>query len=70
MIHSISVSGHGIQFIFKICQTVVGLSVTNQFHDFLNLFHGGFFDTWPNCEAAGRAIQARYTAVFEFCPLA
>jgi hypothetical protein len=38
----ISVSGHCMHFILKICQTVAGIiSVTSQFHEFLNSIFGG-----------------------------
>ena len=38
----ISISGHCKLFIFKICQTVAGISTTGQFHEFFNLIFGGF----------------------------
>ena len=33
-----SVSGHCLRFIFKICQTVAGISVMSPFHRFLDYF--------------------------------
>ena len=33
--YMISVSGDYIRIIFKICQTVAGISITSQFHEFL-----------------------------------
>ena len=38
----ISVSGHRIHLISKIRQTVAGISMANQFHEFFNIFVGGF----------------------------
>ena len=38
----ISVSGYCMRFIFKICQTVTGISMISQFHEFFNLIFGGF----------------------------
>ena len=37
----ISVSGHCMHFILKICLTVAGISKTSQFHEFLNSTLGG-----------------------------
>ena len=34
----VSVSGHCLRFIFKICQTVAGTSVMSPFHRFLDFF--------------------------------
>ena len=36
----ISVSGHCMHFILKICQTVLDISMTSQFHEFLNSIFG------------------------------
>ena len=33
---NISVSGHCMHFIFKICQVVIGISMISQFHEFFN----------------------------------
>ena len=51
-IHIISISGHCVPFIFKICQTVAGTSRIRHFHDFSNQMFGGFFVNWPSCEPA------------------
>ena len=59
-IHIISVSGHCMWVIFKICQTVAGCSIIGQFHDFFfsNLMFGGFFAIWPkNCALFSTAIS-------------
>ena len=40
-IHITSVSGC-LRLIFKICQTVAGISTISQLHEFLNLVFGGF----------------------------
>ena len=42
LISIISVSGYCVHFTFKTCQIVSGKSMTCQFHEFLNLFFGGF----------------------------
>ena len=36
-IHITSVFGHFMNFLLKMCQTVATISMTNQFHEFLNL---------------------------------
>ena len=41
-IQRISVSGHFMHFIFKICQTVADTIMTSQFHEFFNQFLAGF----------------------------
>ena len=41
-INSITVSGHFSHLIFIICQTFVGISMNDQFHDFFSLIFGGF----------------------------
>ena len=48
-------------FIFKICQTVAGISTTSQFHEFFNLIFGGFlsFDPRSLAMVSGREIKAR-----------
>ena len=46
-IHIISVSCNCMSFIFKICQTVAGIGITSQFHEFLNLIFGGFLSFGP-----------------------
>ena len=38
----VSVSGHSMSFIFLICQTVAGISMTSQFHELFNIIFGGF----------------------------
>ena len=38
----ISVSGHFMNFILKMCQSVASINVTNQFHDFFNIIVVGF----------------------------
>ena len=35
--HIVSVSGHRISFIFKICQTVAGITIMCRFHDFFSI---------------------------------
>ena len=47
-IHMISVSIHWMHIVLKVCQTVAGISLTDQFHEFFGIF-GGYFDIWPNC---------------------
>ena len=37
------VSGHWIPFIFKICQTVAGIRMMRQFHDFFKTNFRWFF---------------------------
>ena len=37
-----SISGHWMHFVLKKCQTVAGISMTSEFHDFLDLIFGGF----------------------------
>ena len=41
-LHIITFSGHFIHLMFKICQTVVGICMINQFHEFFSLIFGGF----------------------------
>ena len=42
-IHLISVSGHHcMHFIFKICETVAGATITSHLHDFSGLIFGRF----------------------------
>ena len=66
--HIVSVSGHHISFIFKICQTVAGITIMSRFHDFFfNLIFGGFFQIGPTVRlrlarrraAHGAAVQWR-----------
>ena len=54
--HGIIVSGHFIHLIFKICQTVVGISMINQFHDFLkfSLISGRFLQFRTTVCGGGR----------------
>ena len=53
-IHLINVSGHCMHFIFKICQSVPGISITkylvSQFHEFSEFYFWRIFATWANCE--------------------
>ena len=51
-IHIISVSGHCTCFILKICQTVAGMHLTSQFHEFLESYFGRYFAFWYNCANA------------------
>ena len=44
-----------MRFILKIGQTVVGISITSQFHDFLNLIFGGVLLFVPTAAAAEEA---------------
>ena len=49
-----SVSGHGVHYIFKICQIVAGMIMIRHFHEFFvctYLIFGGFFDVWPSSSA-------------------
>ena len=48
-IHKISVSGHFIHFIFKICQTTADISMIKQFHEFLSLIFGGILQIRSQC---------------------
>ena len=48
-IHIVSVSGHCMRFIFMICQTVAGISITSQFHEFCKSNFRRVFVIWPNC---------------------
>ena len=41
-IEIISVSGHQIHFILKICQTAPDISMISRFHDFFSPIYGGF----------------------------
>ena len=46
--HKVSVSGHRISFIFKICQTVAGISMMMSIlRIFFNLIFSGFFQIGP-----------------------
>ena len=49
----ISVSGHCMHFMFKICQTVADINMSSQFHEFFNQFLAGFV-TW-SYRATGQA---------------
>ena len=42
-----SVFGDGVHYIFKICQIIPGISMINQFHEFLDLIFGGFLPFGP-----------------------
>ena len=66
--HKVSVSGHRISFIFKICQTVAGITIMSRFHNFFFfLIFGGFFQIGPTVRlrlarrraAHGAAVQWR-----------
>jgi hypothetical protein len=39
----------GMSFILIICQTVAGISVVRQFHDFFKSNFWRVFDIWPYC---------------------
>ena len=41
-IHIISVSGHCMRLVLKICQTVAGIGKTSPFHEFLDQIFGEF----------------------------
>ena len=45
--HITSVSGHCMQIILKFCQTVADISMTSQFHEFLNHIFGGILQFGP-----------------------
>ena len=47
-----SVSCHCLRFKTKICQTVAGISMTCQFHEFFNLILAGFCNWAKLCDAA------------------
>jgi len=44
---SVSVSGYFMRLDSKVCQTVAGISIMSQFHEFLNLIFGGFLQFGP-----------------------
>ena len=46
-VQTVSVFGHGLHYILKICQTFPGISMINQFHEFLDLIFGGFLPFGP-----------------------
>ena len=46
-----SVSGNGMSFMCKICQTVAGINITSQFHEFFESHFWREFRIWPNCES-------------------
>ena len=48
-IHFIFVSGHCMRFVFKIYQTVAGVSATSQFHEFVEFYFWRVFAIWTNC---------------------
>ena len=48
----------GMSFILKICQTVAGISMVRQFHDFLKSNFGRVFDIRPYC-AAGSLLYVQ-----------
>ena len=47
----------GMSFMLKICQTVVGISITIQFDEFFESRFWRVFDVWPNCLPAARTHQ-------------
>lgn len=47
-IHIISVSGHCMCLVLKICQTVAGISKTSPFHEFFGSNFWLVFDIWPH----------------------
>ena len=45
------ISGHWMHFISKTRQTVAGMSMTSQFHDFFGSNFWRVFDVWNHCAA-------------------
>ena len=58
-IHLISVSVDFVHFIFKICQTVAGISMTKQFHELFDFF-GGFLPFSPTVRSGEVPAAAVY----------
>ena len=46
-----SVSGHWMHFVSKIRQTVAGITMTSQFHDFFGSSSWRVFAVWNHCVA-------------------
>ena len=65
-----SISGHWMHFVLKKCQTVAGISMTSEFHDFLDLIFGGFLpfgitvlQRGTLCSAIAQLLVARWQKV-------
>ena len=48
-----------MSFIIKKCQTVAGISMVRQFHDFLKSNFWRVFDIWPYCAGTQRHLPHR-----------
>ena len=58
---TVSVSGHWTYFIFKVRQTIAGISVIRQLNEFPNLIFGGFFAICPSCAPQQPTATRRWT---------
>ena len=63
LVHLISVSGHFIHFIFKICQTAADISMIKQFHEFFSLIFGGILQLGPNVLWCASEVRNELEAV-------
>ena len=50
----ISVSGHGMHFVLKSCQTVAGITMTSRFHEFFGPIFWRVFEVWPHFVVASK----------------
>jgi hypothetical protein len=63
---AISVSGHlCMHFIWKFCQTVAGIRMIHQFHNFFSLIFWRVFTLWPNGEAGSLSVVVQTTVMYE-----
>ena len=65
-IHMTSVSGHWMRFIFKICQTVAGIIISSQLHEFLRSHFWRFFCYLAQLTCAGLGSSVTSPAQFYF----
>ena len=61
-----SVSGHWMRIIFKICQTVAGIIITSQFHEFLLSHFWRVFCCLAQLTCSGLASSVTSPAQFYF----
>lgn len=74
----VSASSHNFRFrsfhslnIFKLCQTVVGISIISKFHEFSDLIFGGFLQIGPTemyggIRNGGYVIEVRSAQLLDF----
>ena len=65
-IQVISVSGHFIHFIFKICQTAADISMIKQFHEFFSLIFGGILQLGPNVHCIAERLMSNEHSSFGY----